>query len=162
MCPYCNEVFPPGEMTDRLKRALKMIKQKDEAYAEQEIENRMKRVTGKHKELLKKQMKVKRPVDGLEQHFFCRLHRAELIVRKEGRAKNYPEEIRFNDIHSRLERLRGELEKIIRQEKKSRFRDIALKAYEEMGKNKARSTLGVMARVDNIMVSGMMTTMTVY
>lgn len=63
MCPYCNEVFPPGEMTDRLKRALKMIKQKDEAYAEQEIENRMKRVTGKHKELLKKQMKVKRPVE---------------------------------------------------------------------------------------------------
>ncbi|KAI7878920.1 hypothetical protein K492DRAFT_208630 [Lichtheimia hyalospora FSU 10163] len=151
VCPYCNEVFPSEEMTDRLKRALKMIKQKDEAYAEQEIENRMKRVTGKHKELLKKQMKVKRPVDGLEQHFFCRLHRAELIVRKEGRAKNYPEDIRFNDIHSRLERLRGELEKIIRQEKKSQFRDIALKAYEEMGKNKARSTLGVMARVDNIM-----------
>ncbi|CDH48516.1 hypothetical protein RO3G_09472 [Lichtheimia corymbifera JMRC:FSU:9682] len=151
VCPYCNEVFPKGEMTDRLKRALKMIKQKDEAYAEQEIEHRMKRVTGKHKELLKKQMKVKRPVDSLEQHFFCRLHRAELVVRKEGRAKNYPEEIRFNDIQSRLERLRGELEKIIRQEKKSQFRDIALKAYEEMGKNKARSTLGVMARVDNIM-----------
>ncbi|KAI9313279.1 hypothetical protein BX666DRAFT_761868 [Dichotomocladium elegans] len=151
-CPYCHTEFPKQAMTDRLRRALKVVKRKDREYRKQAIEEHMKNVTSEtHKKILLKELRPRRPVDSLEQHFFCCLHRAELVYKKLGKRKNYPLEINFEGIPARLNRQRGELEKIINNETKSEFRNIALDAYKDMGKNKARSAMGVFSRVDRIM-----------
>ncbi|KAI8381202.1 RTC4-like domain-containing protein [Radiomyces spectabilis] len=83
-----------------------------------------------------------------EQESFCHLHKIEITVKPEGRQKGYPSFIDFDQLKGRIHRMRNELEAVILGQEHSPYRNIALKAYETLGKNKARSTMGVMQRFD--------------
>lgn len=152
-CPYCHEELPRNPPKP-IRAAIRRIRAKDKEFEEREAErllSRNKSASG-HQNLLKKGIRIKRPVPNIEQYFFCRLHKLELVVKPEGESKGYPTNIDFSQLDQRVRRLDKELQSVIDREVESEFRDTALKAYEKMGKNKARSTMGVMARFDTTLV----------
>lgn len=135
-----------------VKKALKVIKTKDRQYKAEQIEKVKQRSNGKSVDFLAKHMEFKRQASNMEQYFFCRLHRVELEVKKYGKEKSYPEHIDFAVVRERVERLRRELEQVIHGKVESPFRQKALQAYEDLGKNRARNTMNVMLRFDETLV----------
>ncbi|KAI7866373.1 hypothetical protein BDF14DRAFT_1694354, partial [Spinellus fusiger] len=83
-----------------------------------------------------------------DQYAFCRLHDIELVVKPKGLQEGYPTDIDFDAIEKRVVGFQQEIEDVIHGRIKSSYRDTALKAYEMLGKNKARSSMGVMARFE--------------
>ncbi|OBZ87223.1 hypothetical protein A0J61_04718 [Choanephora cucurbitarum] len=144
-CPYCGEVFKA--MTGPLRRALDTIKKKDREY-EKSQSAKLEEESATSIYNLPTDLTIKRRVLPAEKDAFCKLHRIELVIKPEGRKKNYPEEIAFDKIERRIDRMRPDLDKIIRNDLSSEFRDIAENAYKNMGANKARSTMGVMTRFE--------------
>ncbi|ORZ02803.1 hypothetical protein BCR43DRAFT_482195 [Syncephalastrum racemosum] len=143
-CPYCNVRFE-RKPTKLLRAALKSIEEKDRAFEKQQTAH-WHRTLGKN--LSGKKIVVRRPVSSMEQFYFCRLHRIECELKPLGRERKYPSSMHFESLANRIQRLRGELMDVIRRKIDSPFRKTAQDAYQELGKNRARSSMGMMARFD--------------
>ncbi|KAI8970263.1 RTC4-like domain-containing protein [Mycotypha africana] len=139
ICPYCMTVLEP--ITDALEKALEKMKRKDEDY-EQRQENQA------SSSFTCFNIVIKRPVSNEEKDAFCKLHKKELVIKPEGVKKRFPTTIDFNAVSRRIMKFRSELERVIKNELKSEYREIAESAYEEQGISKARSTMSMMARFE--------------
>jgi hypothetical protein len=89
----------------------------------------------------------------LDQFEFCRLHEAENYIVPNGLKKNYPITIDFDSLPKRVDNLIPELSLIIKGERKSYYRDIALSTYHELGKSRARIPSILMGRFEQFLVS---------
>lgn len=147
-CPYCNVRFE-RKPTKLLRAALKSMEEKDRAFEEQQTAH-WHRTLGKN--LSGKKIVVRRPVSSMEQFYFCRLHKIECELKPLGRERKYPSSMHFELLANRIHRLRGELMDVIRRKIDSPFRQKAQDAYQELGKNRARSSMGMMARFDETLV----------
>ncbi|KAG0176536.1 hypothetical protein DFQ29_005987 [Apophysomyces sp. BC1021] len=142
-CPYCNERFTIP-LPDVIKKALDDIQDKDAMFEkEQEFQLRT-----EYQSTRKRITRAKRKASNMEQYSFCRLHRIELVIKPKGEKKGYPTEIDFEAIGDRIEKFKHELLDVISGKESSTYRETALKAYEDLGKNRARSAMGVMARFE--------------
>ncbi|KAI8332992.1 RTC4-like domain-containing protein, partial [Blakeslea trispora] len=144
-CPYCGEIFK--SMTGPLRKAIDNIKEKDREY-EKSQNDKLEKESATSIYNLPTNLTLKRRVLPAEKDAFCKLHRIELVIKPEGIKKNYPQKIEFDRIERRIKQMQPELDKIIRNELSSEFRNIAEDAYRNMGVNKARSTMGVMTRFE--------------
>jgi hypothetical protein len=88
----------------------------------------------------------------IDQFEFCRLHDAETRIVPEGLKKNYPINIDFNSLPKRVEKLIPELMLVIKQKRKSFYRDVALSAYQELGRARARKPTILMGRFQKFQV----------
>ncbi|CAO3611676.1 unnamed protein product [Cunninghamella blakesleeana] len=87
----------------------------------------------------------------MELYDFCRLHTSELNIKPYCIKKGWPVTILFDDLEERIHVFKDDLDKIIHQKMDSYYRTIALEAYQEMGKHKARSTMGMLVRFEKTM-----------
>ncbi|KAF7721809.1 hypothetical protein EC973_004102 [Apophysomyces ossiformis] len=142
-CPFCNERFKKP-LPEVVQKALDDIREKDKIFEKE----RERHLSANHSSIMARITRQKRNASNMEQYSFCRLHRIELLVKPAGREKNYPEQIDFEKIGSRIEKFKGQLLDVISGKTPSIYRDVALKAYEDLGRNRARSTMGVMARFE--------------
>ncbi|KAG2179939.1 hypothetical protein INT43_003726 [Umbelopsis isabellina] len=94
-------------------------------------------------------MKTLNQASNNDRYLFCLEHRKEQVILPEGKRKGYYIDINFDDIESRVEEFVQDLEDIINKKTPSIYRDRALAAYEELGKNKARSTLKILERFES-------------
>lgn len=83
---------------------------------------------------------------------FCRLHEAEFNIVPEGLKKLYPMNIDFVSLPKRVAKLIPRLMLIIKGGKKSFYRDVALCAYQELGRNRARKSTILMGRFEIFLV----------
>lgn len=97
-------------------------------------------------------MKTLNQASNNERYLFCLEHRKEQVILPEGKRKGYYIEINFDDIEPRVEKFVQDLQDIINKKTSSIYRDRALAAYEELGKNKARSTLKILERFESHLV----------
>ena len=88
----------------------------------------------------------------VDQFEFCRLHNGETHTVPEGLKKNYPIDIDFDRLPKRVEEIIPELMLIIKGEVKSLYRDIALNAYKELGRARARKPTILMGRFQKFQV----------
>ncbi|CAG8752085.1 protein FAR1-RELATED SEQUENCE 5 [Rhizophagus irregularis DAOM 181602=DAOM 197198] len=101
----------------------------------------------KLKELLVKYQGKKLNV--VEQFKFCRIHIAETKIIPDGVEKGYLMEIDFSAIPKRVEIFRSDLLDICKKKVKSVYRENVMRAYREIGKNKANTPMGIMNRIEN-------------
>lgn len=94
----------------------------------------------------------RRRVTNMDQFTFCQLHQLELKIKPEGIKKGYPINIDFKLLETRVKDLHSELLKLINDETNCHFRKIALKAYNKLGKHRARNTISVMNRFEDTLV----------
>ncbi|KAJ2963128.1 hypothetical protein NQZ79_g1835 [Umbelopsis isabellina] len=94
-------------------------------------------------------MKTQNQASNNDRYLFCLEHRKEQVILPEGKRKGYYIDIKFDDIESRMEEFLQALEDIINKKTPSIYRDRSLAAYEELGKNKARSTLKILERFES-------------
>ncbi|KAI9021028.1 hypothetical protein CLU79DRAFT_754778 [Phycomyces nitens] len=141
-CPYCHEPFElplPEPVADALKRIeLNTRSLKSSKDGKMSDKSAM--------QWTMPQKRRKTPIR--EQYAFCRLHEIELVIKPQGRKENYPENIDFENLENRILNFKDELDDVVFGIVQSSYRSAALKAYEDLGTNKARSTMGVMARFE--------------
>ncbi|KAI8330492.1 RTC4-like domain-containing protein [Chlamydoabsidia padenii] len=123
------------------------IKLKDNDYENEQLDEEI----GHNQSRLHTKRKFRRPVSNIDQFAFCQLHTLELVVKPNGSENGWPTHIDFDKLKKRIYRLRKELDMVISKHLHSTYRDMALKAYEELGKNKARSTMGMMSRFETVL-----------
>ncbi|KAI8889041.1 hypothetical protein K501DRAFT_282465 [Backusella circina FSU 941] len=144
-CPFCFTTFP--FVPQQVQKALDKIEDKNKQYKEkikaQEVEG--------DSLFRKPDALIQRPISSEEKSDFCRLHRIEILIKPQAETKGYPTQIRFAQLHHRIQTLIPELESVVRGKTHSDYRDIALKAYEELGTNKARSSIAVMSRFEDLL-----------
>jgi hypothetical protein len=87
-----------------------------------------------------------------ERYLFCRMHKKEQIMIPQGLQKGYYININFDELEDRILSFIDEIEDIINGKKTSVFHRNVMAAYEEFGKNKARSTLKVLERFESTLV----------
>lgn len=151
LCPFCGEELGKN-IPESVRKALGEIQAKDKKFEEeQDAEHALRDSSSLNQ--LRPHMLLKRDVSNLEQFTFCRLHQLELVIKPEGIRKGYPVEIDFDGLAKRVEKLRDELEDVISGKLHSVFRDIGLQAYKDLGRNRARSSMGVMLRFERTLVS---------
>ncbi|KAI8384597.1 uncharacterized protein BYT42DRAFT_492567 [Radiomyces spectabilis] len=145
VCPFCHEELGLP-LPYKVDRALNLIKAKDREFANQSAIAAGESVN--NASFRARHIQYKRPVDDREEERFCRLHRIELKIKPQGRRKGYPLHIAFEDLEERIQGFRQELMDVIAGRVHSSYRETALKAYKDLGTNKARSVMGVMARFE--------------
>ncbi|CAG8508031.1 5959_t:CDS:2 [Dentiscutata erythropus] len=121
-CPYCNETLP-DPLPPRIR-----------AYLESPSKTRLLSLNTGHSSNI------------VDQFEFCRLHDAESHIVPDGLQKNYPLVIDFNTLPNRIKVLFPELLEVATGKIKSLFRDLAMDAYNELGKARARKPTVVMGR----------------
>ncbi|KAI9469650.1 MAG: RTC4-like domain-containing protein [Benjaminiella poitrasii] len=134
-CPYCSEFLIP--VTDAIAYALSDIRRKDiehERHEETSVRGHI--------------VTTARQPSSHEKDAFCRLHKLELIIKPQGIKRQYPFKIDFDALPKRIAKFDSELRQIIQNKLPSHYRQIAEEAYSKLGKNKARSTMGVMNRFE--------------
>ena len=130
ICPFCREMLHP--MNDTIKIALQQIKERDQIYKEQQIEQLEKE--NAHSSFTNRfQMVQKRPASSKEKDAFCGLHKIELVIKPEGEERGYPATIDFNRLEHRMRKFDQELQHVIC--KKSRV--IIVKSQRQLIENKA-------------------------
>ncbi|KAG0170988.1 hypothetical protein DFQ28_001344 [Apophysomyces sp. BC1034] len=144
LCPFCSEELRPP-LPQSIKKALEEIRTKDKEFEEQQQPKCDVSLSSKPS---RTRIKLKRGASNLEQFTFCRLHQIELVIKPQGKEKGYPTEINFEGLPNRIKKLQAELDDVIMGKMHSVFRDNAIKAYEDLGRNRARSTMGVMTRFE--------------
>ncbi|CAG8543442.1 21983_t:CDS:2 [Cetraspora pellucida] len=121
-CPYCNEPLP-DPLPPRIR-----------AYLESPSN-------------IPSLSSINGPSSSIVDQFeFCRLHDAESHIVPDGLQKNYPLVIDFDTLPNRIEVLFPELLEVATGKTKSLFREIAMDAYNELGKARARKPTVVMGR----------------
>ncbi|RIB02072.1 RTC4-like domain-containing protein [Gigaspora rosea] len=121
-CPYCNETLP-DPLPPRIR-----------AYLESPSKMPSSSLIAGHSSNI------------VDQFEFCRLHDAESHIVPDGLQKNYPLVIDFNILPNRIKTLFPELLEVATGKIKSLFRDLAMDAYNELGKARARKPTVVMGR----------------
>lgn len=58
-----------------------------------------------------------------------------------------------DQVQQRVQHMRGELEAVVEGHVRSVYREVAMNAYRELGRNRARSAMGVMLRFQITLVS---------
>lgn len=142
-CPYCDEVLFP--ITEPIRKALIVQEKENQAFAKSQKEN-SDAVDESNSFSRPAGFVLLRPVSYQEKEEFCKLHRLELVIKPEGIKKDYPREIDFSQIETRVKKLDGELKDVICKRIKSDYRDLAEDAYKEQGQVKARSVTSVLHR----------------
>ncbi|KAL0095108.1 hypothetical protein F4703DRAFT_1727401 [Phycomyces blakesleeanus] len=142
-CPYCHEPFE-SPLPESVADALKIIEQNSRNLRKSKC-----LTDSSDNSTIQWTMTQKtRKPSTREQYAFCRLHEIELVIKPQGRKENYPENINFDNLEQRILDFKDELDDVIFGIAQSSYRDTALKAYEDLGMNKARSTMAVMARFE--------------
>jgi hypothetical protein len=95
---------------------------------------------------------LQRPRNIIEEFEFCRLHESEALIVPEGLKKNYPININFDILPKRIEKLIPELMLVIKGKINSSYRNIALNAYQEFGRARARKPTILMGRFQKFQV----------
>ncbi|KAI8097555.1 RTC4-like domain-containing protein, partial [Halteromyces radiatus] len=93
----------------------------------------------------------RRPVANMDQYSFCLLHTIELVIKPQGDENDWPTVIPFCTLKDRILGFQDELDNVIDNKLDSSYRQAALEAYKKMGTNQARSTMGVMTRLETIL-----------
>jgi deoxyadenosine/deoxycytidine kinase len=83
------------------------------------------------------------------------MHKTEQVLIPEGIRKGYYIDIDFGQLKERISSFVRELEDIINGGVESVYRKNALAAYDQFGKNKARSTLKILDRFESTLVRSM-------
>jgi hypothetical protein len=91
-------------------------------------------------------------LEAVEQFEFCRIHIAETKIIPDGVEKGYLMEIDFDAIPKRVENFKSDLLDICKKKVKSIYRENVMKAYREIGKNKANMPMGIMSRFESFQV----------
>ncbi|SAL96541.1 hypothetical protein [Absidia glauca] len=143
LCPYCHTDLDLKK-SRILTKALDDIQRQEKTYLEKQSRKR------KDKPASKKATR-RRPNSTKTRLSFCHLHRLELEIKPIGEKEGWPTTIDFDRLKQRIPHFKPDLDSIIANELESSYRLKALAAYKEMGKNKARSTMGVMSRFDLVM-----------
>ncbi|KAF7727952.1 hypothetical protein EC973_006840 [Apophysomyces ossiformis] len=146
ICPFCSEELKQP-LPNNVQEALEAIWAKDKEYEEKQ-QSKIFQPSSLSEGTVRPRIRLKRGASNLEQFTFCRMHEFEMVIKPQGKEKGYPLEIEFESLPGRLRKLQPELEDIISGRVQSTFRDTAIKAYQELGRNRARSTMGVMARFE--------------
>ncbi|CAG8819961.1 12998_t:CDS:1, partial [Racocetra fulgida] len=89
--------------------------------------------------------------DVINQYEFCHLHDAEFRIVQNGRQKNYPLTIDFDNLPNRVKDMFPELLNIAVGKTKSLFRDLAIDVYNTLGRG-AKKPTAVMERFINFIV----------
>jgi hypothetical protein len=144
-CPFCFTTFP--FIPKDVQKALDKMEAKNKDYKEKAkaAESESGSVFCKPDAL------IQRPISSKERDAFCRLHRIEIVIKPQAELKGYPARIRFSLLRGRVKKLIPELENVVLGVIGSHYRDIALKAYDELGANKARSSIAVMSRFEDLL-----------
>ncbi|PKK55808.1 hypothetical protein RhiirC2_485160, partial [Rhizophagus irregularis] len=85
----------------------------------------------------------------VEQFEFCHIHIAETKIIPDGIEKGYLMEVDFSAIPKRVENFQFDLLDICKKKVKSVYRENVMRAYREIGKNKANTPMGIMNRIEN-------------
>ncbi|CAG8512363.1 161_t:CDS:2, partial [Acaulospora colombiana] len=117
-CPYCGETLPVP-LPPRIRAYLLNVDSSSNQTPSPSV-------------LLNRSTSV------VEQFEFCRLHDAESNIVPGGLRKSYPLTINFDEIPTRVQNMLPELEDVATGRKTSLFRDVAMEAYNTLGKAKAR------------------------
>ncbi|CAG8641042.1 11244_t:CDS:2 [Acaulospora morrowiae] len=128
-CPYCNEILPTP-LPPRIKAYLSSIDSSSDSPG--------------HTPSLS--ILLNRSTNVVDQFEFCRLHDAESNIVPDGLRKNYPLTIDFDNLPLRIQSMFSELKDVATGKKKSFFRDVAMEAYKELGKARARKPTILMGR----------------
>ncbi|RCH86958.1 hypothetical protein CU097_008141 [Rhizopus azygosporus] len=145
-CPYCGDILEP--MTNSLRKYLEQKETKDRAHEQKQLA-RLKRENAQSSFGTADWIVEQRRVSTTDKHEFCKLHHIELVVKKQGNERGYPESIDFKGIEKRILGFKSQLDNVIDGKVKSKFKDIALNAYSEFGQSKARSAVNVLVRLEN-------------
>ncbi|CAI2180756.1 4049_t:CDS:2 [Funneliformis geosporum] len=132
-CPYCNEDIPLP-LPERIRAYLVKIN----PSARDKLSNQTQNISPS--------FFLQRSLNVIDQFEFCRLHNAESHIVPEGLEKNYPIKIDFERLPKRVKNLVPELMLIIKGKRKSLYRDVALSAYQEFGRARARKPTILMGR----------------
>ncbi|ORX62054.1 hypothetical protein DM01DRAFT_1331518 [Hesseltinella vesiculosa] len=119
-CPYCHEILRLDE-SEKVANTYAEIKDKD-----------------------------KRKTTSMDRSAFCQLHSLELELKPLAIENGWPLTIDFDKLPDRVLRLKTELDRVIFQLDPSDYLSLALDAYRVLGKNKARSTFGAIARFEKV------------
>jgi hypothetical protein len=144
LCPYCHTDLDLKK-SRILTKAFDDIQRQEKTYLEKQSRKRKDKPTSK-------KTTRRRPNSTKSRLSFCHLHRLELEIKPIGEKEGWPTTIDFDILKHRIPRFKPDLDSIIANELESSYRLEALAAYKELGKNKARSTMGVMSRFDLVMV----------
>ncbi|GBC01549.1 hypothetical protein RclHR1_04220017 [Rhizophagus clarus] len=132
-CPFCKEPIP-FPLPDRIRSYLIKISSliQDKRSDEEETPSLS--------------ILLQRPRNVIEEFEFCRLHESEAFIVPEGLKKKYPININFDGLPKRVEKLIPELMLVIKGKIDSSYRNIALNAYREFGRARARKPTILMGR----------------
>ncbi|CAG8474232.1 4807_t:CDS:2 [Funneliformis caledonium] len=132
-CPFCNEAIPLP-LPERIRAYLIKINPSARDKLSDQTQN------------ISPSSFLQRSLNIIDQFEFCRLHDAESHIVPEGLKKNYPIKIDFERLPKRVKNLVPELMLIIKGKRKSLYRDVALCAYQEFGRARARKPTILMGR----------------
>lgn len=165
-CPYCHQMLEqplskPLEVA--LAKALASL-QSDHDIAEDKTSNdvvskpddpQSAQPSSMHLLIRPRASKIRSQASNRERFLFCRMHKTEQVLIPEGIRKGYYIDIDFGQLKERISSFVRELEDIINGGVESVYRKNALAAYDQFGKNKARSTLKILDRFESTLVRSM-------
>jgi hypothetical protein len=151
-CPYCHADLDLRQ-SETLVLAYEEIKLKDNRYENKVLDEESMAFHRNDYSSSHSKRRIRRPVSNIDQYAFCQLHVAELELKPQGDRNGWPSTIPFDTLKARIYDLRHEIEMVISKRVPSTYRNMALEAYESLGKNKARSTVVMMSRFERLLVS---------
>ncbi|KAG2179366.1 hypothetical protein INT44_006212 [Umbelopsis vinacea] len=158
-CPYCHQVLEQP-LSKSLEDALAKVRASDddaEQQATDELANSDSSAPNLDESQTSSMQLLIRPrysknrlsASNRERYLFCRMHKKEQIMIPQGIRKGYYIDINFDELEERILSFIDEIEDIINGKISSVFHRNVMAAYEEFGKNKARSTLKVLERFES-------------
>lgn len=161
-CPYCHQVLEQP-LSKALEEALAKVVASDDDAEQQATDdvansdsptpNQDESHTSSMQLLIRPRYSKNRlSASNRERYLFCRMHKKEQIMIPQGIQKGYYISINFEELEERILLFIDEIEDIINGKIASVFHQNVVTAYEEFGKNKARSTLKVLDRFESTLV----------
>ncbi|KAI8578861.1 hypothetical protein K450DRAFT_272512 [Umbelopsis ramanniana AG] len=158
-CPYCHQVLEKP-LSKSLEDALAKVLATDDDAEQQAVDelanndssapNVDESQTSSMQLLIRPRYSKNRvSASNRERYLFCRMHKKEQIMIPQGIQKGYYMNINFDELEERIFLFMDEMEDIINGKISSVFHQNVMAAYEEFGKNKARSTLKVLERFES-------------
>jgi hypothetical protein len=161
-CPYCHQNLeqPLSEsLQARLSNILASLasEEKDDAFEGKipaiDKDHQSSGTTSVQSLIRPRYMRIQNQASNNDRYLFCLEHRKEQVILPEGKRKGYYIDINFDDLELRVKEFLQDLEDIINKKTPSIYRDRSLATYEELGKNKARSTLKILDRFESHLVN---------